>query len=278
MQEKNKLSLALLYIVSGILIGGGAILPGVSGGVLCVVFGVYRPLMELLSRPKSAVKKYWRMFLFVFIGVALGFVGVAKVVGNLFEKYEIQMLCLFIGLILGTVPMLLKTAKQETGVSKKEDKIALAAAFVFLITILLLLKALDKANLPLNTFNIFISGIIWGFSLVIPGLSSSSLLIFLGLYDKIMLEVGNLNFSVIIPLFIGIFIVAVSFARLVDNLFEKHHGIASHAVVGLVIASTVSIIPAFSSFKMFLIGIALSVVGFFAALQLDKWQSTVKRE
>lgn len=277
MKDKNKLSLALFYIISGILIGGGAILPGVSGGVLCVVFGVYRPLMELLSRPKKAIKKYWRMFVPVGIGVAIGFVGIAKAVGSLFEKYEVQMLCLFIGLILGTVPMLLKTAKSG-GKSGKKDIIALAASFAVLLTILLLLKAGNKANLPLNTSTAFISGIIWGFSLVIPGLSSSSLLIFLGLYDKIMLQVGVLNWSVVIPLMLGIIIVALLFARLVDNLFEKHHSIASHAVVGLVIASTVSIIPAFGDAKMFLIGIALAAAGFLAAMQLDKWQSTVKKE
>ncbi|MDO5023011.1 MAG: DUF368 domain-containing protein [Eubacteriales bacterium] len=277
MQNKNKLSLALFYIVSGVLIGGGAILPGVSGGVLCVVFGVYRPLMELLSHPKRSIPKYWRMFLFVFIGVALGFVGVAKVVGNLFERYEIQMLCLFIGLILGTVPMLLKTAKAD-GKTTRQDTSALVIAFAALMALLLILRMGNKASLPLNPATAFISGIIWGFSLVIPGLSSSSLLIFLGLYDKIMLQVGNLNWSVVIPLMLGIAIVAVLFASLVDRLFEKHHSIASHAVVGLVLASTVSIIPAFADVKMLFVGIALAAVGFLAAMQLDKWQATVKRD
>ncbi|NLJ65582.1 MAG: DUF368 domain-containing protein [Christensenellaceae bacterium] len=279
MQDKKDFNLntILFHIVSGILIGGGAILPGVSGGVMCVIFGVYRPLMELLSRPFTAIKKYWKMFAFVFLGVAIGFVGIAKLVGGLFEKYEFQMLCLFIGLILGTVPMLYKNA-QEQSKSKKNDMIALVGAFVVLLTVLLLLKSGDTMHFELNTLLAFISGVIWGFSLVVPGLSSSSLLIYMGLYENIMLEVGKLNMGVIVPLMVGIFLVAVLFARIIDNLFEKHNNIASHAVIGLVLASTISIVPSFADTKAITIGVLLAALGFVGALQLDKWQATIKKE
>jgi putative membrane protein len=57
-QTRIPLGTCLLLVLSGILIGGGAILPGISGGVLCVIFGIYRPMMELLSHPKRALPKY----------------------------------------------------------------------------------------------------------------------------------------------------------------------------------------------------------------------------
>ena len=99
MQDKKDFNLnTILYrIVSGVLIGGGAILPGVSGGVMCVIFGVYRPLMELLSRP-LAIKKYWKMSAFIFLGVAIGFVGIAKLVGGLLKSMNFKCYAYLLGL------------------------------------------------------------------------------------------------------------------------------------------------------------------------------------
>ncbi len=270
--KDNSAGLILLRILNGILIGGGAILPGVSGGVLAVVFGIYQPMMELLSHPFSAFKKHWKLFLPVGVGVGLGFVGFAKVVGDLFTRYETQMLCLFIGLILGTVPMLLKTARRD-GPSTKKDYTALVISFAALLIILLLVNGAGRLSLQLNTLWAFISGIVWGFSLVVPGLSSSSLLIFMGLYDSIMTQVGALNLGIILPLFAGILLVALLFARFIDKLFNEQFSLASHAVVGLVLASTITIIPSFSGTGQLLMGILLAALGFIAAMQLDKWQA-----
>ena len=68
----------LRYGLCGALIGAGAILPGVSGGVLAVVFDIYRPLMAVLTHPKTALPKYWPIFPPLGIGWALGFLLFAK--------------------------------------------------------------------------------------------------------------------------------------------------------------------------------------------------------
>ena len=65
-------------LLCGILIGAGAILPGVSGGVLAVVFDIYRPFMEVLTHPREAIPKYWRWFIPIGLGCAVGFLGFAK--------------------------------------------------------------------------------------------------------------------------------------------------------------------------------------------------------
>ena len=65
-------------LLCGALIGAGAILPGVSGGVLAVVFDVYRPMMETLAHPGRGIRKYWHIFLPLGIGWAVGFLGLAK--------------------------------------------------------------------------------------------------------------------------------------------------------------------------------------------------------
>ena len=89
------------HVFVGALVGGGAILPGISGGVLCLIFGIYEPLMETLSHPKSALKKYIGLFVPFLVGYALGFLGLAGVIGWIFAKNELLATWLFIGLIAG---------------------------------------------------------------------------------------------------------------------------------------------------------------------------------
>ena len=77
-ERKRRRAHWLRDFLCGALIGAGAILPGVSGGVRAVVFGIYRPFMEVLTRPRKAVPRYWRMLIPLGLGWAAGFLGVAK--------------------------------------------------------------------------------------------------------------------------------------------------------------------------------------------------------
>ena len=265
----------LMRVVQGALIGGGAILPGISGGVLSVVFGIYRPMMEFLSHPIKALKKNLWLFVPIIVGVAIGFVGFAKLIDLLFTQDSPYPISLFVGLILGTVPMLWRTAG-EKGRGKPEH-LTLFISFTLLLVVLAALSSGTKMNVGLTPVWSFISGIVWGFSLVVPGLSSSSILLFFGLYEQIMAAAGNLDMSVILPLIAGIGVVAVLFARMIDMLFEKHHGIASHAILGLVLASTIMIIPrTYQSVWQALLCLAVAAAGFVVALYMDKWGEKIK--
>ena len=85
--------------LSGVLIGGGAILPGISGGVLAVIFGFYRPMMELLAHPIKAIPKYWKMFVPVGIGWVIGFFGFAKLIELIFGEMDLAWSTVVQGLI-----------------------------------------------------------------------------------------------------------------------------------------------------------------------------------
>ena len=77
----------ILQIFQGALIGLGAVLPGISGGVLCVVFGIYKPIMELLSNPFKNFKTHVPRLIPVIIGAAIGFLGIANLLAFFLEKY-----------------------------------------------------------------------------------------------------------------------------------------------------------------------------------------------
>ena len=267
--------LMLMRVLQGALIGGGAILPGVSGGVLAVVFGIYRPMMAFLSHPFKELRKNLWLFIPVVIGVALGFWGFAKLMALLFAEDSPYPISLFVGLIFGTVPMLLKSAGSQG--RKRGDWRALGLTFIILLAFLIVIESVSSLDMPLTPFWSLISGIVWGFSLVIPGLSSSSILLFMGLYTKIMASVGDLDFSVIVPLIAGIALVAVLCAKLVNLLFERHFSLASHAIVGLVLASTLMIIPrGFASVTQGLVCLLLAAVGFAAAWYMGIWGERIK--
>lgn len=100
-------------LLCGALIGAGAILPGVSGGVLAVVFDVYRPMMETLAHPGRGIRKYWHIFLPLGIGWAVGFLGLAKGISAAYALSDAATIWLFIGLIAGTFPALWREAGKE---------------------------------------------------------------------------------------------------------------------------------------------------------------------
>lgn len=107
----------LLRVLQGALIGLGAVLPGISGGVLCVVFGIYKPVMELLSNPFKNFKTHVPKLIPVIIGGIIGFMGIANLLAFFLEKYPDPSVCLFVGLIGGMLPSLFREAgEQEAGV------------------------------------------------------------------------------------------------------------------------------------------------------------------
>ncbi|MDD4081694.1 MAG: DUF368 domain-containing protein, partial [Eubacteriales bacterium] len=207
----------------------------------------------------------------------------AKLVDWMFSGDSPVPISLFVGLILGTVPMLYRNAqKPRDGISltdkeKWYNRAAFAVSFAGLLIFLILISSLTRLTLTPTVFWSFVSGVIWGFSLIVPGLSSSSILLFMGIYDKIMAGVGNLNYAVIVPLLLGIALVAAFFARLVDRLFERHYGIASNAVVGLVLASTLMIIPrSYAGLGEGLLCLLVAAAGFVAAHYLGVWGEKIK--
>jgi len=245
MNETNRDTIAMsrwiVLVLSGILIGGGAILPGISGGVLCVIFGIYQPMMELLSHPVRAVPKYWRLFLPVILGWVIGFLGFARVIEWIFGTNETLGIWLFIGLITGTMPQLFEEAGEKG--RTKSCWISTAVAFVALFGLLLFIRLGTIPQVqPSNGWFVF-CGILWGLSLIVPGMSSSAILVPLGLFEPLNSAIANLVIPIIGLWILGLAVTVVLLARLVNGLFEKHYGVMYHAVLGITVASTLIIVP-----------------------------------
>lgn len=231
----------IVRFFKGILAGIGAITPGLSGGVLLVVFGIYEPFLRWLADIRKNFLKNLLFFIPVGIGGVLGVVAFSAVVDYAFDHFAAQFTWLFIGFIAGTFPSLLRTAGKEGRKAWHWVLLLLVSAGVFFG--MTAMKSLKTISITPNLWVWLFSGALTGLGLVVPGLSPSNFLIYLGLYQPMSAGIKNLDLGVIIPLIIGVILVILLFAKLVNWLFKKHYALMYHLIIGIVVGSTLAIIP-----------------------------------
>lgn len=268
----------ILKILQGALIGLGAVLPGISGGVLCVIFGIYKPVMEVLSNPLKTFKTHIPPLIPVIIGMGIGFLGIAKILAFVLNTYPNQSVCVFVGLIGGMLPSLFREAGEKG--RTKGSYISLFIAFFVILTILVTLTLASYNIVPNFGWYLF-CGFCLALSVIAPGMSFSTLLMPLGLYTPFVDGIGNFDFGVLIPAGIGAVITVILLAKLINMLFDRFYSIAFHAIVGIVIAATIVIIP-FSSFaesaSMCAANSICLILGIIAALLLDRFNQKVMKD
>lgn len=268
---KNVSMVKLLFqVLQGALVGLGAVLPGISGGVLCVVFGIYKTIMEFLADPFRKLKTHFSILLPFGIGAVIGFLGIANILSILLEKYPAPSVCVFIGLIGGMLPSLFREAGEQG--RDKKSFIAMGIAMVAIFALLITLKVLSVSITP-NFFWYLFCGFCLALSVIAPGMSFSTLLMPLGLYEPFVAGIGHFDFAVLIPGGIGALLTVILFAKAIDTLFKRHYSVAFHAIAGVVIATTIMIIPVsgFNSVGNTIVNLICIVAGVIAALALDKF-------
>ena len=252
----------ILRLIQGALIGAGAILPGVSGGMLCLMFGVYEPVMSLLSRPVSTFREQRRLFVPLFWGGVLGFLLLASGMEWAFDRDSAAAICLFLGLVAGSLPPLI----EETGGMSRRSFLA---AFAGTLALMQLFRHSALTVQP-NALWFLFCGAIWGLSLVLPGLSSSTILIFLGLYQPIAVGIAALDLTCILPVGAGAALSALTAAPPIRRALERHRSVLMSIILGTVCASSVMILPLeYRSAQHVLLCVLYAATGFSIALILE---------
>ena len=274
--KRNMILQAILWVVQGFIVGVGAILPGVSGGTLCYAFGIYDQILEVLSSPIKGIKKHWLMLIFVVLGGGLGFVGFAGITNWLLNWNEAVVLCVFVGLIAGTLPDIWKDAgKQGRG---KGAFIGLAVSFIAISVVFYIFKNVWALTIQPNTIGWILCGLLWGLSFIVPGFSSSTLLLFFGIYEKMSAGISTLDFSVLVPLWLAMLATLLLFSKLMKLVFDKFFSVVSHCVLGFVVATTLMILPSFAtSWQNILIYVACIVGGAVASFLFSIMCNKIKK-
>ena len=241
MKLRINVRFTLAKLIQGFIMGCGAILPGISGSALSVTFGIYRPLLILLTKPVLAMKEYRAILIPSCIGWLAGFFGVAKIISVVYSAAPVPTTMAFVGLVLGTVPELMHQAGKEG--HNQYSYISFAIAFILMFAALHLSMRNLSGGVPLTFVCLFVCGIIWGLSIVIPGFTSSTVLVSMGVFHAVAEGISSFDLSILAPIILGMIITAVLLAKLFNYLFEKHYSVLFHAVLGVVLASTLRIIP-----------------------------------
>ncbi|MCR5567039.1 MAG: DUF368 domain-containing protein [Clostridiales bacterium] len=255
-----------LDVLRGVVIGLANVIPGVSGGTMMVSMGIYDKLIWSINNLFKKFKECFRILLPYIVGMLLAIVLGAFALKAAFKNYPLPTNTLFIGLILGSLPFILKEMKGE--------KIGWQGvlAFVLLFALVVFLKAIEANNVTKISLNIgtvllmFVLGAICSAAMVIPGVSGSMILKTLGYYEPVVTEAipglirgvtsgdwpsALQSLGILLPFAIGIVAGIFGIAKLIEVLMKKWKGRTYCGILGMVAASPVAILMDTSIYEGF---------------------------
>lgn len=249
----------MIRVLKGVLIGVANIIPGVSGGTMMVSMGIYDDIIHSITNLFKKFKESVKTLLPYAIGMAVGIGGLAFLLDYFLQKYPFQTNIMFIGLILGGIPIIWKrSAKGGLNAGK------LLVFLIFFASIILLQifgSGKDGTEVVLSTEPgqlalLFFVGLIAAATMVIPGVSGSMILMLLGYYKpiismikRLMEEVLHFNLAgigecvlIVIPFGVGVVVGIFLVAKLIEVLIKKAEAVTYSGIMGLVVASPVVIL------------------------------------
>ncbi len=258
----------LKLIIKGGIFGIANIIPGVSGGTMAVVLGIYERMIEAIGNfitNKLKRKSYLLFLLKIIIGAGISIIVFSWIMDYLLNNYRIYTYLFFIGLIAGSIPAIYKTHPHMQFTIPAGITFICGAGLIMFLA-LAFPDVTKSGALPevitldlLKVFKLFIAGILSGGSMIVPGVSGSFILVLLGQYHYVIKSVKEFDVFPLIFLGAGIVLGIWAFAKLIDLLLKKYPKETMYFILGLVIASLYPIFPGLPR-SVGEIGIALFIV------------------
>ncbi|KAA3617464.1 MAG: DUF368 domain-containing protein [Calditrichaeota bacterium] len=256
----------------GMAMGVANIIPGVSGGTIAVVFGIYEHLMEALGNFATDKEKRWEYIVYLAIlfgGSIIAVVGLAGLLTWCFENYPLMTVYFFMGLILGSIPVVLKSHDDMKLNANRAVSFLIGMAAVIILAVIQSGSGSAETNNIVTEFSGFsvwdfayflLCGIIASSAMIIPGVSGSFILILLGVYWTVLGSLSGLTklilssgFSeevvgrglILGSLGIGVVIGILGFSKIMSWALKHHPAVTMYAILGLIIGSFYQIYPGF---------------------------------
>ena len=271
MNIKDKIILGF----KGFLIGLANIIPGVSGGTMAVSFGIYEEIIEIASNIFKNFKKNMAFILPIGIGAVIAIALLSNVITICLDKYQVATPLLFVGLILGGLPAIVKNIGKK--ITKPTNLIVFSITILFMLFIYLGIKDakdVDFTNVDaIGYIILFIVGAIAAITMVVPGISGSFVLMLIGYYKPIVKTVSDLthfnnvihNLCILIPFVFGVLLGIVSVSKLIKYCLKKYPEQTYSSIVAFVLSSVVLIIYPLlnvsASITELIVGIVLLLMG-----------------
>ena len=253
--------------IKGIFIGSGAILPGISSGVICMVVGLYEKLLDSVLNFFKDIKKNFKFLFPIVCGAIVGIILFSNIIFYCFNIIPCQTKSLFIGLLLGSIYVLAKSNLNDNINPNNTSKYILFF-ICFLIGIgLIYLEniinfSIEYTSNQFSTSFLILSGFFMSMGIVIPGVSSTVILMILGVYSTYLSAVSMVNMTVLFPIMLGVGIGSIIFMKIIQYLLNKYHSQTIFGIIGFSLGSVLILYPGYTFSLESLISIVILVFGF----------------
>lgn len=250
-------------IVAGAVIGIANIIPGVSGGTMAVVLGLYDDIIASISHFLKEWKRSLALLAPLGVGAVLGVVCFSALVKAALERYALATNFLFIGLIVGSLPLLVRyafgapTAPENTGAHAREqddESVASSPLLNSVVGVVACAAMLGLAFLPdaagetlytqltlATGLRLFAAGVVACAAMIVPGISGSFMFVLFGVYLSIVTAISEGNIAILAPVALGALVGLVGGAKVIDWLFRRFKQPTYCAIFGLVAGSVVEL-------------------------------------
>lgn len=256
--------------IKGFIVGIGKIIPGVSGALLAISMGIYDKSIEYICNFKNNKKESIKYLFPIGIGIILSIICFSKIISFCLDKFYIVTMLFFVGLIIGGVPSVARN------IQKKDYTIVMISfIFFFLISIGNSSNIYVVTNKFIDYFMFFLSGVIEAIGTVVPGISSTALLMIVGTYNDVINAIGNLNnFRILIPFGIGLLFGLILIVKIIYILLSKCENKVYAFSLGILLSSIILLIIKTFRYRVdiiyLIIGIISMIVGIFIGNLMDK--------
>jgi putative membrane protein len=234
--KTNYLSIAS----KGLVVGASMLVPGVSGGTTAIILGIYDRLIKSISDFFKDVKGNLAFLAVFCLGAGAGILLFAKLILWAVESWHFPMMFLFIGAIVGSLPMLYKQAKVQKFSPLFILYALIGAAIVLSLGFLPKPEASFSGGGFAHILMLILTGIIIAIALVLPGISTSHMLLVLGMYATTLNAVETFNFAYLLPLIGGVGLGIILTTKLLELALTKAPQVSYFVIIGFVAGSLVS--------------------------------------
>lgn len=261
-------------IYRGLIMGASDVIPGVSGGTIAVLLGIYDRLIAAINGIFSRDwKKHLAFLIPLGIGVGLAILMLSKLIEWLFEHYPGPTKFFFLGLIVGIIPYLFKQAEARENFHT-QHYIVLIIGGILVASMMFLHNSenviIEEVNLSTYVL-LFFSGFIASAAMILPGISGSFILLVIGVYATVISAISNLQLDIIAVVGVGVFLGIITMSKIINYFLQNYRNMTFSLIIGMVLGSIFVIFPGWpESNDLWLISVVAFAIGIFVAYILGR--------
>ena len=267
MKKNNNIFTAL----KGVIIGGTMLVPGVSGGSMAMILGIYDRLISAVSSFTKRKKENLAFLVIFSLGGILGILVFANPLLRLIERYPMPMLYFFLGAVAGGIPLIVK----QSGAKRLSWRSCLYLILGLLVVSLFAFIPSGSFQSEMNAgpasfLLLAAAGVISAAALVLPGISISYLLLLMGIYDEMMRAVSEFYLPFLLPLAAGLVLGILLITKGLEYAMTRHPHPTYFIILGFILGSLGELFPGIPSGWELVLCILTLAAGFFAVLLLSR--------